>query len=262
MHHRSCFRRLRLRAFALAILCAPATYSELEAVPVCALRPAYDHGHLSVCVHHMRVIDVLHAVAEVANLKLVLQTIPRHTISVTLDREPLRPALGAILRGQSFVLRRNQPTDHHPDRGYTLWLLPQLTHTGAPSATREVDGAFSNLQARVRDAAPTEREEAAIALGELGDERAIPALAMALTDERTKVRQAAIRALATLGGADAARALAVGLADRDPRMREATVNALARFDSALAIALVQPARFDAVDYVRAAARDVIEQLPP
>lgn len=204
---------------------------------------------------------MLHEVAEVANLELVLRTIPSDTVSVTLDHEPLRHALGAILRHQSFVLRRNDPSGRHREHGYTLWLLPHLRPAGAPAAGSVVDAVLARLQARVLYGAPLERQEAAIALGELSDERAITPLAMALSDELANVRQAAIGALATLGGADAARVLAAGLADRDPRIREATVNALARFDSALAGALVQPARFDEIDYVRAAARDVLEQPP-
>lgn len=261
MHHISCLRRFRLSAFALAMLCTPAAGSELEAAPACVLRPAYADGRLSLCAHGARVIDVLHAVAEVANLELVLLTIPSDTVSVTLDHEPLRHALGAILRDQSFVLQRNDPSGRHPEHGYTLWLLPHLSSAGAPAASSEVDAVLSRLQARVLYGAPTERQEAAIALGELSDERAITPLAMALSDKLAKVRRAAIGALATLGGADAARVLAAGLADHDPRIREATVNALARFDSALASALVQPARFDEIDYVRAAARDVLEQTP-
>ena len=63
-----------------------------------------------------------------------------------------------------------------------------------------------------------------------------------------------------IGSAEAARALAAGLTDREPRIREATINALGSFRDLSAVVLVRPALGGAMDYVRAAALEVLAPL--
>lgn len=69
------------------------------------------------------------------------------------------------------------------------------------------------------------REEAAVALGELGDPRAVPPLVMALKDPDRAVRDAAIRALEAIGSPSVP-ALAQCLRDPDLSVQEAAASAL------------------------------------
>ncbi len=255
-------RCLRLSVLTLLAIAAGAAAAECDATPNAALKAAYREGRLSVCAHNAPLLDVLHAVADVSNLGLVVHTLPNHTISVRLDEAPLRQALDTILREQSFVLQTNSRSDSRRRHSNTLWLLPARNQVYGPIADTASDVALSRGQARLLSGAPIVRQEAAIALGELHDERAIAALSVALADPADHVKRAAIGALASIGGADAARALAKGLADRDPRIREVSVNALASFGDAVASALVQSALFDEVAYVRAAAGEVMAPLTP
>ena len=120
----------------------------------------------------------------------------------------------------------------------------------------------AELLAALRAGTPSEREQAAADLGQLGrdDHVATPALAAALVDDTVQVRLAAIESLAAIGSVDAALALQMALRDPAPRVREATVDALQEIGGATALALLEQARADPVDYVREAATEAIERL--
>jgi HEAT repeat protein len=70
-------------------------------------------------------------------------------------------------------------------------------------------------------------EEAATALGKLGDEAAVPALVELLQRSYVSVRVRAAAALGAIGGADAEAALRNADSDPSPSVREAVANALA-----------------------------------
>jgi len=85
-----------------------------------------------------------------------------------------------------------------------------------------LDAAISALRG---DRSAKVRAQAAIVLGQSGDDAAIPALAEALAeDDEPAVRLAAVGALSKLGGANARVALAAaGKGDLDPRVRDSAL---------------------------------------
>lgn len=120
-----------LSACALVMLCATAAGGERAATPPSELRPSFQRDRLSLYAHDVPIVDMLRTVADVAQPKIAFRTLPRHKVSVALDSEPLRQALGAMLREQSFVLQRDARRDARCRRGYTLWLLPQASRVDA-----------------------------------------------------------------------------------------------------------------------------------
>ncbi|MDH4135539.1 MAG: HEAT repeat domain-containing protein [Anaerolineae bacterium] len=76
------------------------------------------------------------------------------------------------------------------------------------------------------------RHEAARALGEIGDERAVPHLIQALGDQYTKVREAAASALGRIGDERAAPHLVQALGDPSVRVRSEAVKALSQIGPA------------------------------
>ena len=76
------------------------------------------------------------------------------------------------------------------------------------------------------------RHEAAKALGEIGDERAVPHLIQALSDKYTKVREAAVSALGRIGAERAAPHLVQTLGDQSVRVRSEAVKALSQIGPA------------------------------
>lgn len=70
---------------------------------------------------------------------------------------------------------------------------------------RRVRGAVTRLAARLRDPVWHVRQRAAVALGEIGDDRANGALRRATLDPRPAVRAAAERALALIDATEARR---------------------------------------------------------
>ncbi|MFD9884523.1 HEAT repeat domain-containing protein [Streptomyces alboflavus] len=83
-------------------------------------------------------------------------------------------------------------------RGLTPWLTEKLT-----DADRELMAA--PLRAALHDTHPPVRRHAAIALGHLGDARAVEDLTVLLDDENDHVRHAAAKALGCSSGSGAAR---------------------------------------------------------
>jgi len=89
-------------------------------------------------------------------------------------------------------------------------------------------------------------------LGEIGDPRALPALAAALDDDDPTLRGRAIAALRAVGGARAAAAIGEALhEDPDPRIRRMAARALGRMDHDAAMAALEAAQTDPNENVRA-----------
>ena len=86
--------------------------------------------------------------------------------------------------------------------------------------------AASLAHAALSDSHPAVREEAAYALGEIGGEMSLRALAQALRDPDHDVKKSAIHALESIGGDQAALTLGAVLDDPDPALRAAAVDAL------------------------------------
>lgn len=79
------------------------------------------------------------------------------------------------------------------------------------------------------------RERAAVALGELGDPRAVPALIETLRDENADVREHAASALRELGDRQAVPALLEALKDEDAVVREHVATALGKLGDKRAV---------------------------
>jgi HEAT repeat protein len=90
---------------------------------------------------------------------------------------------------------------------------------------RDVDGLIKVLQT---GAHPESREEAAEALGEIRDPRAVDPLIGALKDRDHEVREEAVEALGKIGDKRAVEPLNAVLGDPDPKVRRAAENALNR----------------------------------
>ncbi|MBI2303639.1 MAG: HEAT repeat domain-containing protein [Chloroflexi bacterium] len=75
------------------------------------------------------------------------------------------------------------------------------------------------------------RQEAARALGELEDERAVPHLALLLQDPYSQAREAAFQALSNIGGEEAKQLLLLCLKDPSPQIRAAARRALRQLNT-------------------------------
>ncbi|HEY3247873.1 MAG TPA: HEAT repeat domain-containing protein [bacterium] len=91
-------------------------------------------------------------------------------------------------------------------------------------STRDAD--LERLVAQLRSHDVTVRSDAAHALGKLADERAVPALAEALTDPDEYVRKSAVAALRRIGGTSTMEALRMALGDRSEQVVLQAVNGL------------------------------------
>ena len=120
--------------------------------------------------------------------------------------------------------------------------------------------AASLAHAALSDADPAVREEAAYALGEIGGEMSLRALAQALRDPQHNVKQTAIEALATIGGDQAALALAAILDDPDVALRAAAVDALGEIAGETATRLLQEASADKDSHVGGTAAERLAAL--
>ena len=85
---------------------------------------------------------------------------------------------------------------------------------------------FDILLSELGNTMPLMRYEAARALGELGDEEAVPDLSLLTTDEDIEVQEAAIKAIGEIGGSHARRILEKLAKSQDLRTSEAAKSAL------------------------------------
>jgi hypothetical protein len=146
-------------------------------------------------------------------------------------------------------------------------LAAALAHDGAPQARADAAAALGDLRdpraveplaVAITDAETPVRVAAAGALGKLADKAAAVPLLAAEQDQASDVRDAATQALTTLlkglSVADAASALADALADQRPAVREAGASALARYvagDAGRAAAAIGPLLATQVDTTKA-----------
>ena len=84
-----------------------------------------------------------------------------------------------------------------------------------------------DLVEALKDANDDVREQAAFALGQVGDKAAVPGLVQALSDAKPDVRQQAAFALSQIGDASAVDALTTAMTkDTDPEVRQQAAFAL------------------------------------
>ncbi|HKO49745.1 MAG TPA: HEAT repeat domain-containing protein, partial [Polyangiaceae bacterium] len=110
------------------------------------------------------------------------------------------------------------------------------------------------------DGTPEVRRVVALALGDLGDPRAVVPLIGKIQDSRPLVREAVARALAQLANARANSALVLALRDADDGVRVAALAALGRIAEPSAVASVSALLSNGSDVVVAAALDALSQI--
>ncbi|MFB0535505.1 MAG: HEAT repeat domain-containing protein [Anaerolineae bacterium] len=98
---------------------------------------------------------------------------------------------------------------------------------------------FAELLQQLADKNRQVRQEAARALGDMGDRRAVPHLIQALGDKYAKVREAAASALGRIGDEQAASHLVQALGDQNVRVRSEAVKALSQIGPAAVPHLIQ-----------------------
>jgi hypothetical protein len=135
-----------------------------------------------------------------------------------------------------------------------------LFHVDLLSATIQVAGERHRLTTTLFGERAAGREDAALALGDLGHQSSVQFLEQALLDPESQVREAAILALSEIGGADAARALAFALGDADISLREEAVFALGDIGGEAAVALLQQALADDEEIIRSTAAGILAEL--
>ncbi len=108
---------------------------------------------------------------------------------------------------------------------------PTPARPETPGSEHELDRFVQQL----RSTDVTLRSDAAHALGKLGDERAVPALAEALHDQDEYVRKSAVMALRRIGGHRAMEAMRAALADRSEQVCVQAVKGLGELRDAGAV---------------------------
>ncbi len=101
----------------------------------------------------------------------------------------------------------------------------------SPGSTQDIDRFLQQL----KSTDVTLRSDSAHALGKLGDERAVPALAEALRDSDEYVRKSAVMALRRIGGPQAMEAMRGALADRSEQVCLQAVKGLGELRDAGAV---------------------------
>jgi len=107
--------------------------------------------------------------------------------------------------------------------------------SGARPETPGSDHDVERFLQQLRSTDVTLRSDAAHALGKLGDERAVPALAEALRDQDEYVRKSAVMALRRIGGPRAMEAMRAALADRSEQVCLQAVKGLGELRDAGAV---------------------------
>jgi len=104
------------------------------------------------------------------------------------------------------------------------------------------------------------RNDAAKALGEIGDKRAVKPLVVALKDKDKDMRSSAAKVLGQIGDARAVEPLIAGLKDKDSVVRNASARALGQIGDARAVVPLIAALKDTDSYMRNASARALGQI--
>lgn len=248
-----------------------------------------DSGLLTLTARDAALTDVVVAIGEIAGFETVIETPSTRRVTISLQRVPLTLALTNLLSGTDHVtLYAPAGEDGAPRTLSQVWLLGESElPAGDPPAgaehretaeartdsgkTRSEDllrltgqGATPEVLDTLADALQWDAEalvrtRAAMALGALGDARAVPALESALRDEHPTVRRQALQALSQIPDQAATQALGdVLLYEADSRLRALAARGLWRQDSELARALL----VEAADDIDQQVREAVSVPPP
>src|SRR6478735_4239171 len=133
-------------------------------------------------------------------------------------------------------------------RSAALWAMVTRPYAALP------------LLGHLDDGTPEVRRVVALALGDLGDARAVVPLIGKIQDSRPPVREAVARALAQLADPRSSPALVLALHDADDGVRVAALAALARIGDSSTVASISGLLTNGSDTVVAAALDALSQL--
>jgi HEAT repeat protein len=277
------YRRRPVRTGVLALLFA-ATAGFWVQSSATSVEIRVEGGLVSVEARDAPVAGVIRAIGEQGGFETIVVGDVNRSVSASFADVPLRNALARLLGDTNHVVVHD--TGHAIVR---LWLLGsggtvtslapanppmtvrvptvagevrpqdetvarslavlQLTRSGAAPAVLEALG-----RALLEDADALVRTRAAMALGSLGDERALPVLQPALADENGSVRTQVIQALGLIGGEPATRVLGdILLQGGNSSERIVASRGLARQDTELARQYLDTAANDPDQRVRAAA---------
>jgi len=244
-----------------------------------------DAGLLSLEAQDSALVDVVKAISERAGFETVLVGQIAGQVTSSFSRVPVPEALERLLSGIDHVVLYARADEEGTARVVSqLWLLGMSGEPGddpigvAEGGTRAVvppdtggkersehllrltregatDEVLDTLGNALRwDREPLVRTRAAMALGKLGDGRAVPALEFALADEHRSVRLQAIQALSQIG--DEAATLVLGdvlLHGEGTKQRILAARSLWRHDTEVARAFLAEAANDPNEQVRRAA---------
>ncbi len=140
--------------------------------------------------------------------------------------------------------------------------VPRLPQSSQESIGALGVTAIPALMSALMDGRRWVRQNAAVLLGTMGDQRSVASLMVALNDKEPGVRVAAVDALGLLGGKDAAAGLMGALQDNDDRVRMKSAAALGKTGDEKAVVPLISLFADEVRHVRDQAVKALVDLGP
>ena len=282
---RGCLNLCLLLALAIFGLAAPAAIAAAANQPTNSddIRIELKDGLLTADIHDAPLPQVLEEIGKLAGFKVVqvadFNDFPRVNSSFT--DLPLQAAVERLVANANRIFFYRQDATVKSGRALSqLWLLgPGEAGADTTQRSEAVSGLqheepLIRSQAVLRlvqqegeeavleklsvllqtDPDPLVRSRVAIALGSLGDERAVSELESALQDSHVTVRTQSMTALGQIGGDRAIMALGSILTDEgiDPVERVIAAQALWKQDSEIAQSYLQASSNDRNEQVRAA----------
>ena len=135
---------------------------------------------------------------------------------------------------------------------YCFSAAASLIHAGEPALVPLIEA--------LDDAKYVVRQSAAMALGDMGDRRAVEGLIARLGDESEVVRQAAAVSLGKLGAQEAVEPLIRAVGDESEVVRKAAVNGLGMIGDPRALPALKRAAEEDTEAVAERARAVIQEI--
>lgn len=214
-----------------------------------------DGGSIGLAAEDASVREIVLAIVERFDLRLVEHETISGTVTLSLADESLHAVLGRLLAAHSFQLYAVDESAAGGGTGIpnTLWVFASGA-ARAPAAT-----AF--LEAVVYRGSRAEKRAAIRELERLGGPAAVQALGIALSDDDRQIRELALESLEAVGGAEAMGTIASAAADPDPRLRSAAAEALSSGDRRSAVQYLSLALRDPDPRVRRSAVEGLADAP-
>lgn len=243
-------------------------------------------GLLTMSVRNAPLAQVLRAMADQANFRVIITGDAGELVSSSFTDIPLDAAIRELAGDRSWVIiydarsgttgakslsevyilgGKHRPTTaegSEPVEAVVVWGDRDARLRTVREIARQPDAAASDalIQVLLEDEDPVIRGTATIGLGRVGGTQAIEALISALADEESSVRTRVVQALGKIGDERAVGAIGEVLKDDpDPRIRRAAVRALGRQPSEEALRALEEATADSDVLVRKTAVLILER---